>query len=156
MRKRGKGFNGKRQRNPLAWQNAIAMQHGLTQGQRDDLGLAIHTGIERMRNGIGLEEDFWTFAAMANVSLILCERGVGAERLLVVYAVQEALLDIKARHERSGKWGFSGPEMLAINEAAGLHEAQIAGVPRVECRDALLEARRRAAKGLVLERVAAC
>lgn len=140
---------------PLAWQRALSMQHGLTKDQSEDLGLAIHTGVVRMRNGIGLEEDFYTFAAMANVSLILCERGVGAEYLDIVYTVQEALIAILERHRRTGKWGFSGPEMLAINDAAKLHEQQIAVVTRGECRDALFEARRRAARGDVLNVVAA-
>lgn len=155
MRKRGKNYAGKWQRNPLAWQNAIAMQHGMTRNQLDDLGQAIHTGILRMRTGHGLEDDWYVFAAMANVSLILCERDVGSERIGIVYAVQDALMEIKARHERTGKWGFSGPEMQAINDAATLHEQQIANVPRAACRDALLEARRRAAQGHILERVPA-
>lgn len=155
MRKRGKQFNRNYQRDPEAWIRAVSMQHGMTRDQLDDLGKAIHTGILRMRNGLGLEEDFWTFAAMANVSLILCERDVGAEHIGIVYAVQEALMEIKARHQRTGKWGFSGPEMQAISDGATLHEQQIASVPRVACRDALLEARRRAAQGHVLERVPA-
>jgi hypothetical protein len=156
MRKRGKHFHGKGSGgNRLAWQNAINMQHGLTHDQRGDLGLAIHTGIVRMRNGIGLEEDFWTFAAMANVSLILCERGVGGDLIGDVFALQDALMEIKARHERTGKWGFSGAEMQAINLGARIHEKQIAVVPRVECREALFEARRRAARGDVLMRVPA-
>ena len=131
------------------------MQHGMTRDQLDDLGKAIHTGILRMRNGLGIEDDFWTFAAMANVSLILCERDVGPEYIDVVYTLQDALMEIKARHERTGKWGFSGSEMQAINRGAELHEQQIANVPRAECRDALFEARRRAAQGHILERVPA-
>lgn len=156
MKKRGKHFAGKGSGGDrLAWQHAIGMQHGLTQDQRGDLGLAIHTGIERMRNGIGLEDDYYTFAAMANVSLILCERQIGGEHLGIVYAVQEALIAILQRQQRTGKWGFSGPEMQAINDAAQLHEQQIAAVPRVECRAALFEARRRAARGDVLKVVTA-
>lgn len=138
---------------PLAWQNAIRMQHGLTKDQRYDLGKAIHTGILRMRTGHGLEEDWYVFAAMANVSLILCERDVGGEHLPIVYAAQDALMEIKARHQRVGKWGCAGPELKAIEDCAQLHEQQIANVPRVECRAALFEARRRAAQGHVLERV---
>lgn len=157
MRKRGKHFPGKGTGggNPHAWQHAINMQHGMTKDQLDDLGKAIHHGIERMRLGHGIEEDFWTFAAMANVSLILCERGVGEEYLPIVFALQDALMEIKARHARTGKWGFSGPEMQAIGDGATLHEQQIANVPRGACRDALFEARRRAARGDILQRVAA-
>jgi hypothetical protein len=154
MRKRGKR-KSRWTADPTAWQRAIGMQHEMDDDQLRALGLAIHTGIERMRNGIGLEEDYYTFAAMANVSLILCERGVGADHLGIVYALQEALLAILDRQRRTGKWGFSGPEMQAINDGATLHEKQIAAVPRGACRDALFEARRRAARGDVLQRVAA-
>lgn len=155
MKKRGKHYKGKGNTDPRAWQHAIAMQHGMTRDQLDDLGFAIHEGIERMRNGLGLAEDYWTLAAMANVSLILCERDVGAEHMHIIYAAQHALMSIMERHKRTGKWGFSGSEMQAINTAAQLHEQQIANVPRITCRGALFEARRRAVQGHILEVVPA-
>lgn len=153
MRKRGRSFT--RRVDPNAAFHAVAMQHGLDVTQQNDLGVALRVSLEALRIGRGTEQEFHTLAAAVNVSLILCERDVGAEHIGIVYAVQEALMEIKARHARTGKWGFSGPEMQAINDAATLHEQQIASVPRVACRDALFEARRRAAQGHILERVPA-
>lgn len=155
LRKRGRNFAGKYRRDPGAWLQAINMQHGMADDQLRDLGMAIHTSIERLRLGLGEEIDFHTMAAMFNVSLVLCERGVGPEGMGCVQAAQDALVEILERNRRTGKWGFSGPEMQAINDCAHLHEQQIALVPRRECRDAMLEVRRRAARGDVLNRVAA-
>lgn len=155
MRKRGRHFAGKGRCDPGAWLRAVGMQQPLTDDQLRDLGVAVHMSIERMRLGMGIELDFHTLAAAVNVSLILCERGVGAEHLPIVYAAQDALIEILGRNRRTGKWGCSGGNLQALNEAVKLHEAQIASVARVECRDALLEARRRAARGQVLNEVAA-
>jgi hypothetical protein len=140
---------------PTAGMQAIAMQKNMAGDQLLDLGLAIHNSIERMRLGMGVELDFHTIAALVNVSLVLCERGVGTEGMGCVQAAQDALVEILERQRRTGKWGFSGPEMQAINDCAHLHEQQIAIVSRRECRDAMLEVRRRAARGDVLNRVAA-
>ncbi|MDT3708138.1 MAG: hypothetical protein ROZ09_15050 [Thiobacillus sp.] len=135
---------------PTAWQRALSMQHEMDDDQLLDLGLAIHNSIERMRLGMGVELDFHTIAALVNVSLVLCERGVGPEGMGCVQAAQDALVEILERQRRTGKWGFSGPEMQAINDCAHLHEQQIAIVPRRECRDAMLEVRRRVDRGEVL------
>ena len=138
-----------------AGMHAIAMQHNMADDQLLDLGMAIHTSIERMRLGMGIEVDFHTLAAMVNVSLILCERGVGNEFEQVVKDAQDALIEILQRNRRTGKWAFSGSGLQAINAAAQLHEQQIALVPRAACRDAMIECRRRMQRGEVLNTVAA-
>src|SRR5512139_1990101 len=135
---------------PTAGMHAIAMQKNMAGDQLLDLGLAIHNSIERMRLGMGVELDFHTIAALVNVSLVLCERGVGGDGMGCVQAAQDALVEILQRQRRTGKWGFSGPEMQAINDCAHLHEQQIAIVSRRECRDAMLEVRRRVDRGEVL------
>lgn len=151
MRKRGKHFV--RRVDPGAGLHAIAMQHGMAADQLLDLGMAIHTSIERMRTGLGIEQDFHTLAAMVNVSLILCERDIGGEYLGLVQVAQDALIDALERGRRTGRWGFSGSGLQSINAAAELHEQQIAIVPRADCRDAMMECQRRMLRGDVLNRV---
>lgn len=141
--------------NPAAWQQTVDMQHRMTDDQLRDLGFAVHLAIERMRLGCSLEEDFGALAAAANVSLILCERGVAADQIDLVKRGQDALVFAAERNRRLGKWGFSGPEMQAVNAVIALHEQQIAAVPRALCRDAMREAIRRADRGDVLSAVAA-
>lgn len=157
MRKRGKGFQGKGSGRVYraAWLQAIGMQQPLTQDQIDDLGLAVHLAVERLRIGQPIEGDWHTLAAAVNVSLVLCERGVGAEYLPDIIKAQDALLRIFERQARTGGWGFDGPAYSALTLAVEIHEAQVASITRDGARAAMLEVRRRAARGEVLNRVAA-
>ena len=91
MRKRGATFKRKYQRDPGAWAHAIGMQQQLTDDQLIDLGMAVHVCIERLRTGHGIELDWHTLAAAANVSLVLCERGIGGEYLDDIKRAQDSL-----------------------------------------------------------------
>jgi len=130
---------------PGAGMHAIAMQHGMADDQLLDLGMAIHTSIERMRLGMGIELDFHTLAAMVNVSLILCERGVGPEYLDDIKIAQDALIEM----------AFHGVGYTALSRAVQIHEAQLANITRDSARAAMLEVRRRVDRGEVLNQVAA-
>lgn len=158
MRKRGAHFRGKHNpaaRSPSAWSHAIGMQQQLTDDMRTDLGLAVHTSIERIRLGAGIEGDWHTLAAAANVSLVLCERGVGAEYLDDIRRAQDALVEVHRRHQRTGRWLFSGPAYTALARAVAIHEAQLAAITRDSARAAMLEVRRRVERGEVLNQVPA-
>lgn len=157
MRKRGKGFHGKGSGrvDRGAWLQAIGMQQPLTQEQIDDLGRAVHLAIERLRIGQPIEGDWHTLAAAVNVSMVLCERGVGEEYLPDILAAQDALLRIFDRHGKTGRWAFDGPAYQALTRAVAIHEAQAAAITRDGARAAMLEVRRRAARGDVLNRVPA-
>lgn len=155
MRKRGKHFKGKGRRDPGAWLQAIGMQQPLTQEQRDDLGLAVHLAIERLRTGNPIEGDWHTLAAAVNVSMVLCERGVGAEYLPDIVEAQAALLRVWRRWQRTGQWGFDGPAYTVLARAVEIHEAHAGAITRDGARAAMLEVRRRAERGEVLNGVAA-
>lgn len=155
MRKRGKHFKGKGRRDPRAWLQAIGMQQPLTQEQQDDLGLAVHLAIERLRVGAPIDGDWHTLAAAVNVSMVLCEKGVGREHLDDVLAAQDALLRIFDRHAKIGRWAFDGQAYTELTRAVAIHEAHAAAITRDGARAAMLEVRRRAARGEVLNRVPA-
>lgn len=133
-----------------AWAHALGMQQQLTDDQLTELGMAVHTCIERMRTGHGIELDWHTLAAAVNVSLVLCERGIGAEYLGDVKNAQDALLNILDRQRRTGRWAFDGSAYVALTRAVELHEAQLAAVTRDGARAAMLEVRRRVDRGEVL------
>lgn len=148
MRKRSKYRPYRTDRS--AWAQAIGMQQQLTDDQRTDLGMAVHTCIERMRTGNGIELDWHTLAAAVNVSLVLCERGIGADYLDDIKAAQDALIEILERHRRTGKWAFHGAGYVALARAVEIHEAQLAAITRDSARAAMLEVRRRVDRGEVL------
>lgn len=158
MRKRGKGFHGKGRTNPdncSVWLQAIGMQQPLTQEQRDDLGLAVHLAIERLRVGRPIEGDWHTLAAAVNVSMVLCEKGVGREYLDDVLTAQDALLRVYDRHAKTGRWAFDGPAYTALTRAVEIHEAHAGAITRDSARAAMLEVQARARRGEVLNRVPA-
>lgn len=136
-----------------AWAHALGMQQQLTDSQLTDLGMAVHISIERIRTGGGIELDWHTLAAAANVSLVLCERGVGAEYLDEIKTSQDALIEIMERHRRTGRWAFHGAGYVALARAAEIHEAQIAAITRDGARAAMMEVRRRVDRGEVLNEV---
>lgn len=148
MRKRSKYRPYRTDRS--AWAQAIGMQQQLTDDQRTDLGMAVHTCIERMRTGNGIELDWHTLAAAVNVSLVLCERGVGADYLDDIKAAQDALIEILERHRKTGRWAFHGAGYVALARAVEIHEAQLAAITRDSARAAMLEVRKRVDRGEVL------
>lgn len=150
MRKRSKYRPYRTDRS--AWAQAIGMQQQLTDDQRTDLGMAVHTCIERMRTGNGIELDWHTLAAAVNVSLVLCERGIGADYLDDIKTAQDALIEILERHRKTGRWAFSGSAYTALARAVEIHEAQLAAITRDSARAAMLEVRRRVDRGEVLNR----
>lgn len=130
--------------------HAIAMQHGMADDQLRDLGMAVHTSIERLRIGHGIELDWHTLAAAVNVSLVLCERGIGPDYLGDVITAQQALMRIHERQRATGRWAFDGPAYVALARAVELHEAQLQTITRDGARAAMLEVRRRVDRGEVL------
>lgn len=138
-----------------AWAHALGMQQQLTDDQLTDLGMAVHTCIERMRTGHGIELDWHTLAAAVNVSLVLCERGIGAEYLDDIKTAQDALIEILERHRKTGRWAFHGSGYVALVRAVQIHEAQLANITRDSARAAMLEVRKRVDRGEVLNQEAA-
>lgn len=147
MRKRSK-YRPYR-RDPGAWAHAIGMTQPMTDDQITDLGMAVHTSIERLRIGHGIELDWHTLAAAVNVSLVLCERGIGPDYLDDVIAAQHALMRIHQRQRTTGRWAFDGPAYVALARAIELHEAQLRAVTRDGARAAMIEVRRRVDRGEV-------
>lgn len=150
-RKKGKSF--RKYVLKTASVQAISMQHVMSEEQLVDLGTAIHVTIERMRIGAGIEMDFHTLASMVNVSMVLCERGAGAEWSHHVADGQHALMRVLDRADRTGKWSFDGEGLRDVSKVAELYEAQIAYVTRDEARSAMREVYRRMNRGQVLNPV---
>lgn len=153
MRKRSKYRPYRTDRS--AWAHALGMQQQLTDDQLTDLGFAVHACIERLRTGHGIELDWHTLAAAVNVSLVLCERGVGPEHLDAIKTAQDALIEILERHRKTGRWAFHGSGYVALARAVQIHEAQLANITRDSARAAMLEVRKRVERGEVLNREAA-
>lgn len=149
MRKRGARFI--RRIDPQAGLHAIVMLHQLDHSQKQTIGLALRTMLEALRLGKADEHAFHNLAAAVNVSLVLCERGVGEDYLPLVKRAQDALLRLFERGRKSRRWVMDGPGLNDLREAIDLHEQQLALVPRAEAANAMREVMRRIRQGNVFE-----
>ena len=149
MKKRGANFH--RRIDPHAGLHAIAMNRPLDAAQKTDESIALRISLEALRTGMADESAFHTITAAINVSLVLCERGVGADYLPDIKQAQDALLRVWTRSEKSGRWLFDGPGWQRVLHAVDLHEAQLASISRREASDAMREVVRRIDQGNVFE-----
>ena len=141
----------RRPADPTAFLRAIGLQHGMDAGQQVDLTLGVRAAALVLARGQGEESHVHTLASAINVALVLTERGAGMEFQADIIAAQEALLRTIERGKRTGRWGFDGPALGAVERAIEVYEAQLAAVPRVEARDAVREVTRRVQQGHVFE-----
>lgn len=123
-------------------------------GQAIDIGIACNLSLERMRQG-GDEPSWHTLAQALNLSLVLCEQGIGPEYEASIIAGQEALVRIQARRAKTGSWAMDAEARQAIERSIDVHEAHLASCTQGEIRRAIGIVNRRIAAGQVFE-VAEC
>lgn len=125
----------------------------LDSDQVQDLSVAYHWALAAIVNGKGTWMDANTLALAANMALLLCEIGLGADDLPTAMAGQDALMTLMARRERTGKMVLTGPEARALQELLDLHDGQMQSEDCAEGMlvSALAECKRRIAEGNVLE-----
>lgn len=84
----------------------------------------------------------------------LCEKGVGAEYMALTKEAQEALMRAAHRGKSTGRWGFDGEGIRAVQQALELHDEQIKVASKAELLEALYALRARIDGGQVLEEAA--
>lgn len=149
MRKRGAHFN--RRSDPHAGLHALAMNRPLDAAQKADESIALRVSLEALRTGMADESAFHTITAAINVSLVLCEWGVGADYEADIKQAQAALLRVWTRSQKTGRWLFDGAGWQRVLHAVDLHEAQLASISRREASEAMREVIRRIDQGNVFE-----
>lgn len=120
--------------------------------QARDLAIAYHGALNAIASGNGNGEDANTLALAANIALMLVELGLGIDQLQTVHAGQDAIVSMMARERRTGRLGFTGPELKAVQDLLDLHDAQLSDE---DCTEAVMiaaldECKRRRDAGQVL------
>ena len=115
----------------------------LADDQTRDLGLAYHISLQAMLNGNGTEQTWSTLACSINIALLLAEYGIEASTIPVIKLAQEALLRVRERAQRTGKWAFDGDGIRIILTAVNIHDEQISVATRKQITDVLREVNRR-------------
>lgn len=90
------------------------------------------SAIEAFATGKATVHDWRTVADMLNVSETMAKGGIGPEVLEACAAVDAALSDCYHRHERTGKLGMTGPQLIAMRELHEFHDLQIQSITRAE------------------------
>lgn len=107
-----------------------------------DLGIAYHTAFALMRQKGG-EEPFHTLAAAINIAGRFCEMAIGDEYQDDIQAAVQALVRVRERALRIGKWALDGEGMKAVARALSIHDVQMAAATYNELRSAIEEVYRR-------------
>lgn len=98
----------------------------------DDVRLRNLSAIDAFAHGRATVNDWRTVADMHNVAETMAKGGIGPEVLAACAAVDAALTDCYHRHERTGKLGLTGPQLVALRELQEFHDLQIQSITRNE------------------------
>lgn len=94
--------------------------------QRDAIVLPVHASVMSIEMGGGNTTNRHTIAAFLNITSLLSKRMQSApETEGIVERGMYALVASDRRWMATGKWGFSGPEMIAIREAVSVGDMLI-------------------------------
>lgn len=149
MRKRGAHFT--RRVDPLAAFRSADRQHPLDSGQKLQLGVVLRTHLEALRTGKADATAFHNLASGVNVSMVLAERGLGAEYSELIGAAQVAMVRFKHNGDTKGRWILDGPSLVALRDWLSIYEAQLEATSQQEAMDALDEVDKRVRRGQVFE-----
>lgn len=111
-----------------------------------NLQLIPHQALDSIRQGEGQESDWHVLAARVNLGATLAYRRFDTpEARDLLDSAQDALRSGWERGERTGRWGFSGPEMTTVGQALNLTDEMQLQCTRIEISAALREVYARAA-----------
>jgi hypothetical protein len=132
--------------NAQAVGNVIANSLPTSPSEVQRIMVAIRLSYERLKTGAGTQDDLGRVGATINVGVIRAE--VIDEQLVDAFkAAGEALLACARIHQRHGKYGFHGQDLLAMNAAMDLYEQLLSLSSPNQMHEAAREGERRIAAG---------
>lgn len=97
-----------------------------------------HEVLENFRTGKVQDGDFDTLAMRVNWCKVVCLK-FAPQYLATADAGIVSMLSVKERHERLGKWGMTGPEMLAVGDSLNTLDDLQTQVRRVDLASTMRE-----------------
>lgn len=110
----------------------------------------VREAFERMRCGTGEEDHFHTLAAVVNVSLIRSE-SIDPFCVETCQRAQAALMAMRGRFQRLGKWGFDSAALQDLPPVIDLHEQLLQMSTPLQMADAMQITINRMESGQTLE-----
>ena len=93
----------------------------LREEERAQLLVPVRLSFEKMRSGTGTEHDFDTLAATVNLCMVVAET-VSSDMLHFTQQAQDALMDMHARHKRTGRWGLDHASLELLPSVIHIYE----------------------------------
>ena len=106
---------------PMASIHVLAANSEQPKANADAIMVALRLAYEKLKMGTATVGDFDRLAAAINVGLIRAELIDPLAEETMVKGVA-ALVHCAELHQRHGKFGFAGPELVAMNDAVNLYE----------------------------------
>lgn len=95
--------------------------HMLLPEQRDAIAMPVHVAVSAFEFGAGTTTLRHTIAAFLNIASLLSNKLQSAEETpVIIERAMNALVSADHRFIATGKWGFSGREMVAIRAAVAV------------------------------------
>jgi hypothetical protein len=109
----------------------------LPSSAKTTIGLHTHTAMRRLMNGQAIPEDLAALALAANVSLLLCEGGLGPEHMADIVEAQQSIALLMRQMTDNGKPRPTGPMLTSLRQVLDISEAQL---DSPDCTQAVIEA----------------
>ena len=113
-----------------------------------DLCLPVRMAYEALRTGTATEGNIDTLAVAINASLMRAEK-ISSALVVRVIEAQEAVLRIKARQQRTGRFGLDAQAMAELLPVIDLYEQLIDLSTRAQMADAIREVMARRDRGQI-------
>ncbi|WP_136419945.1 hypothetical protein [Herbaspirillum sp. ST 5-3] len=126
----------------------------LNDEQVAELGIGYRMAFSMVLAGQSTAENWAMIVCSLNIGLILSEWGMGIEHCDLFKAALEGASRAKYRGDKTGKYGFDGAAIQAIQDAFDVHEAQIQIATKRDLVAAVKEVHRRAEAGIAYREAA--
>lgn len=103
----------------------LASTDALDQTQQQQLKIRNWASFDAIVNGSGNESHANDLVNAVNVAMVMAEAGLGREEIPAIRAAQKAVIEMGARHEKTGRFGFDGPGLQAMKLLLSIHDAQL-------------------------------
>ena len=132
--------------------NPISTFFGGLSGDHADhlrvLNIRNHGALAAIIQGHGDRATFDLLVGAINMGNVMCEMGIGDEFRGTMIAGRDALMSMGKRALRSGRFGFTGDELKAMNAALECHDTQLENIRAIDVERASDEVVRRIRHGI--------
>lgn len=135
--------------NCAALENAIYNNSPTPAAEVTRVMAAVRLSYEKLKLGTGTSEDLLHVQSALNVGMVRAE-SIDPEVVRMFVAAGEALVECERIRRRSGRYGFTGPHILAMNAAMDLYEQMLTLSTPNQLHAAATEADRRIRAGNVV------